>query len=120
MSASFKAFGILAFRVHFSGGLHDPLLRRKISVKKLRLTLMMVAAMLLMVGVFTIPAAAQHTNKCPVKQKQQHHTSGPQDFCNDTTFHNERTDSAGDNHDNIIDIGVACNDCTINISGVGG
>ena len=120
MSASFKAFGILAFRVHFSGGLHDPLLRRKISVKKLRLTLMMVAAMLLMVGVFTIPAAAQHTNKCPVKQKHQHHTSGPQDFCNDTTFHNERTDSAGDNHDNIIDIGVACNDCTINISGVGG
>jgi len=56
-----------------------------------------------MVLVFAVPAFAQHTNDCPVGSSEQVGIA-PHDYCNDTTFHNDRQDSPGDTNQTINDI----------------
>jgi len=62
-----------------------------------------VGVMLIMVLVFAVPAFAQHTNDCPVGSSEQVGIA-PHDYCNDTTFHNDRQDSPGDTNQTINDI----------------
>jgi hypothetical protein len=58
---------------------------------------------LVMVLVFSIPAFAQHVNTCPVGSSDQVGIA-PHDYCNDTTFHNDRQYSPGDTTQTINDI----------------
>src|SRR5215210_8365189 len=64
---------------------------------------MTVGVMLMMVLVFSIPAFAQHVNTCPVGSSEQVGIA-PHDYCNDTTFHNDRQYSPGDTTQTINDI----------------
>ncbi len=45
---------------------------------------MMLTAMLTMVGIYVVPAGAQHTNECPLNPAASN-------FCNDTTIHHDNS-----------------------------
>jgi len=73
---------------------------------------MTVGVMLMMVLVFSIPAFAQHVNTCPVGSSEQVGIA-PHDYCNDTTFHNDRQYSPGDTTQTINDISSISQDQTL-------
>jgi hypothetical protein len=65
----------------------------------------MLAGLVLIVVVLAlaVPAGAQHINDCPVGSSDQAGIA-PHDYCNDTTFHNDRQYSPGDTTQTINDI----------------
>lgn len=67
--------------------------------------LMMVGLLLMVITVliYAVPAVAQHVNTCPVGSSDQVGIA-PHDYCNDTTFHNDRQNSPGDTTQTINDI----------------
>jgi hypothetical protein len=50
---------------------------------------MMLTAMLTMVGIYVVPAGAQHTNECPLNPAASN-------FCNDTTIHHDNSPTTND------------------------
>ena len=65
----------------------------------------MLAGLVLIVVVLAlaVPAGAHHINDCPVGSSDQAGIA-PHDYCNDTTFHNDRQYSPGDTTQTINDI----------------
>jgi hypothetical protein len=70
---------------------------------------LLVGLMLVMVAMFAAPAQAQHTNDCPVNTLGYVNLVLPHNYCNDSTVHNERTDSPGDNLTAIGDYNTIIN-----------
>ena len=64
---------------------------------------MLAGLVIIVVLALAIPAGAQHVNDCPVGSSEQAGIA-PHNFCNDTTFHNDRQDSPGDTTQTINDI----------------
>ena len=64
---------------------------------------MLAGLVLIVVLVFAVPAVAQHINDCPVGSSDQTGLA-PHDYCNDTTFHNDRQYSPGETTQTINDI----------------
>ena len=64
---------------------------------------MLAGLVLIVVLALAIPAGAQHVNDCPVGSSDQAGIA-PHNFCNDTTFHNDRQYSPGDTTQTINDI----------------
>jgi hypothetical protein len=71
--------------------------------KKKKKLLVMVLLLTMGVLIYAAPAVAQHTNECPVGSSDQVGVA-PHDYCNDTTFHNDRQASPGDTTQTINDI----------------
>src|ERR671920_705341 len=63
---------------------------------------MLAGLVIIVVLALAIPAGAQHVNDCPVGSSEQAGIA-PHDFCNDTTFHNDRQYSPGDTTQTIND-----------------
>ena len=62
----------------------------------MRKLMLLVVVVLLIMGTLAAPAMAQHTNTCPVNTTGFINIVLPRNYCNDTTFHNERCQNTGD------------------------